>query len=257
MKLIDTIKQHNFLFSQLVKRDFQKKYKHTILGVIWSLLNPLLNLAVMALIFTQFFGRTTSHYVIYLFCGNLVFSFYKESTTNGMSSLVGNVSIFSKINVPKSLFLLSKNIASLINFSLTLIILFIFVAIDGLAFSWKFILLLYPILFLTIFNIGVGLILSALYVFFRDLSHLYGIFTQLVMYISAIFYTIDSYSEKMQTVFYCNPVYIYITYFREIIIDNKVPSLLMHILCFAYAAVVLLIGIVIYKKNNYKFLYYI
>lgn len=257
MQIAKKINQYKFLFSQLVKRDFQKKYKHTVLGMLWSLLAPLLNLAVMALVFTQFFGRGTEHYVIYLFCGNIVFSYFNAATNGGMTSLVSNAGIFSKLNVPKALFLLSNNIAALINFGLTLIVLFIFVAIDGLPFTWLFFLLIYAILFLMIFNIGVGLILSALYVFFRDLSYLYGIFTQLVMYMSAIFYNVQSYSEKMQMMFYCNPVYCYITYFRTVIIDGEIPSLMLHILCFAYAVVFLLIGVIIYKKNNYKFLYYI
>lgn len=255
--LISKIKQHSFLFTQLVKRDFRKRYKNTILGIIWSLLAPLLNLAVMALVFTQFFGRNTPHYLVYLFCGNLVFSFFRESTTAGMTSIISNSALFSKLKVPKILFLLSENVASLLNFGLTIIILFIFVAIDGLPFTWKFFMLLYPVLFETIFNVGIGLILATAYVFFRDMGYLYGITTQLIMYMSALFYNINSYPESTQKYFYCNPVFVYIKYFRDIIIDGKIPSLTMHILCLVYALVAFLVGLLLYKKNNYKFLYYI
>ena len=124
--MIQKLKENKFLFEELVKRDFKKKYKRTVLGMFWSMLSPLLNLAVMALVFTQFFGRTTEHYIIYLFSGNIVMSFYKESTKGGMSSLTGNAGIFTKINVPKYLFLFSKNVSALINFGLTIIIYFIF-----------------------------------------------------------------------------------------------------------------------------------
>ena len=121
------------------------------------------------------------------FCGNLVFSCFNESTTQGMTSLMGNAAIFSKVNVPKYLFLFSKNVQTLINFGLTLCVFFVFCILDGITFTWKFILLLYPISCLVLFNIGVGLILSALFVFFRDIQYLWGIFTQLLMYICLLY----------------------------------------------------------------------
>ena len=255
--MIRKIKKHSFLFTELVKRDFKKKYKRTILGVFWSVLSPLLNLLVMSLVFTQFFGRSTPHYTIYLFAGNLVFSYYRESTNSGMQSLVTNASIFKKINVPKYMFLLSKNASSLINFSLTLVVFFIFVAGDGIAFTWKFLLLLYPIACMVLFNMGVGLVLSALYVFFKDIQYLYEVFTTLLMYCSAIFYTIDGYSPAVQMIFHINPVYVYINYFRQIIIYGAIPSPLYHLLMAFDAALVLGLGFFIYKKYNHQFLYYV
>ena len=197
-KIKNKIKQYRFLFEELVKRDFTKKYKRTVLGMLWSVLGPLMTLGVMALVFTQFFGRNMEHYMIYMFCGNLLYSFFKESTGTGMTALYDNSSIFSKINVPKYMFLLSKNVSSLINFGINIIVLFIFCIVDGVAFSWKFIMLLYPIGCLVVFNLGVGLILSALYLMFRDMKYLYDIFTLLLMYLSAIFYSIDAYSQEVQ-----------------------------------------------------------
>ena len=143
--MIQKMRKYQFLFEELVKRDFKKKYKRTVLGMGWSLLSPLLLLLVMKIIFTQFFGRDTPHYTIYLFCGNLVFTYYSESTKGGMKSLMENSKIFTKVTVPKYLFLLSKNVQTFISFLLTLVIFFIFVAFDHLAFTWKFICLLYPI----------------------------------------------------------------------------------------------------------------
>lgn len=255
--IINRLKQNRFLFEELVKRDFTKKYKRTVLGMLWSVLGPLMTLGVMALVFTQFFGKTIEHFVIYLFCGNLIYSYFKESTSTGMTALYDNSGIFSKVNVPKYMFLLSKNVSSLINFGINLVILFIFCIIDGVVFSWKFFLLIYPICCLVVFNLGMGLILSAMYLMFRDMKYLYDIFTLLLMYVSAIFYSIDAYPQQVQYFFYLNPVYVYIRYFRKIILEGCIPKLSFHLLAAAYAIVALVIGAVIYKKKNYKFLYYI
>lgn len=255
--MIQKLKQYRFLFEELVKRDFTKKYKRTILGMLWSILGPLMTLGVMALVFTQFFGKTIEHYVIYMFCGNLIFSYFKESTVTGMTALYDNAEIFSKVNVPKYMFLLSKNVSSLINFGINLLVLFLFCLIDGVAFSWKYIFLLYPIGCLVAFNLGMGLILSALFLMFRDLKYLYDVFTLLLMYVSAIFYSIDSYPQNIQYLFYLNPVYVYISYFRTVILNGEIPSLGLHLLAAVNALIVLGLGALIYKKKNYKFLYYI
>ena len=250
-------KKHQFLLEELIKRDFKKKYKRSVLGMGWSVLSPLLMLLVMRLVFTQIFGRGIEHYTTYLFCGNLVFAFFNESTTQGMSSLMSNTAIFSKVNVPKYLFLLSKNMQTLLNFAITLVVFFVFCIIDSITFTWHFILLLYPILCLEIFNIGLGMILSALYIFFRDIQYLWTIFVQLLMYMSAIFYSVDAYSETVQKVFLINPVYVYIKYFRCVVIDNSVPSLELNVLALAYALIAFGLGALIYKKCNHKFLYYV
>lgn len=254
--MLNKLKKNMFLFEELVKRDFKKKYKRTALGMLWSMLNPLMTLLVMALVFTQFFGRTTPHYIIYIFCGTLIFNYFKEATSGGMQALTANAGIITKVNVPKYLFLFSKNVSSLINFGLSLIVFFTFVVGDGIVPTLKFILLIVPVGCLIIFNIGIGLILSGMFVIFKDVQYLYDIFTMLLMYMSAIFYTVDAYSKEIQQLFYLNPIYVYITYFREIVINNKVPSLGLHIMCLMYALVVFLIGCIIYKKYNYKFLYY-
>ena len=249
--------RYRFLFEELVKRDFKKKYKRTVLGMLWSVLSPLLMLLVMRLVFTHFFGRHIEHYTTFLFCGNLVYTYFNESTSQGMMSLMGNASIFTKVNVPKYLFLFSKNVQTLINFGITLCVFFVFCIIDNIAFTWKLILLVYPIVLLLLFNIGVGLILSALFVFFRDTSYLYDIFTLLLMYMSAIFYSIDPYEPMIRNLFLLNPMYLFIRYFRKIVIEATIPSVWFHLLMLADVAIVLGLGCLIYKKNNTKFLYYV
>lgn len=255
--MVQKFQKYQFLFEELVKRDFKKKYKRTVLGMAWSILSPLLTLLVMRLVFTQFFGRGTPHYTTYLFCGNLVFAYFSESTREGMSSLMGNARIYSKVNVPKYLFLLSKNVQTLINFGLTLCVFFVFCIFDNIAFTWKLVCLIYPTVCLVLFNIGVGLILSAMYVFFRDVQYLWSVFTQLLMYMSAIFYTIDQYSVRIQYLFLVNPVYLFIRYFRKIVIETSMPSVWFHGLMAFDVLVVLGIGCWMYKKYNTRFLYYV
>lgn len=251
------LSENKFLFSELVKRDFKKKYKRTYLGMLWSVLSPLLTLLVMRVVFTEFFGRDMAHYTTYLFCGNIVFSFFNDATNGGMGSLMENSSIFSKINVPKYLFLFSKIVSSLINFGLTFAVFLIFCAIDGVPLTPYFLTLIYPILCLIIFNVGVGLILSALFVFFKDIQYLWSVFTMLLMYLSAIFYTVEDFSPFVQKLFLLNPVYVYIKYFRLAVLNAQAPSLQYHLLALGYALLAFGIGALIYKKCNHKFLYYI
>lgn len=255
--MIAKLKTYQFLFEELVKRDFKKRYNRTVLGIVWSVLSPLLMLSVMAVIFGNFFGRSIEHYVIYLFSGQIIFNYFTEATNEGMLALVSNSSIFTKINVPKYLFLFSKNVSAIINFLIILFIYFFFVLLEGISFTWEFVLLIYPIVCLIIINVGIGLILSALYIFFRDIQYLYRIFIQVVMYGSAIFYSIDILPQNLQMLFYCNPIFVCITYFRSIVLHNTVPDLWLHLLLAGYALVLFGIGCWVYKKYNYKFLYYV
>jgi len=256
-KVFRTLKERRFLFEELVKRDFKQKYKRTALGMAWSILNPLLTLLVMRLVFTRFFGRNMNHYTTYLFAGNLMFSYFKESTNGGMQSLMSNARIFTKINVPKYMFLFSKNVSAVINFGLTLCVFFVFVAVDGVPFRPSMFGILYPIVTFSMFNVGVGMILSAMFVFFRDTQYLYDVFTMLLMYMSAIFYNVDSYSAKVQRIFLLNPVYCNIKYVRVVVLEGHLPSLAFHGLLFLYGIVALSAGAAIYKTCNQKFLYYV
>lgn len=255
--MLHKLKQNQFLFEELVKRDFTRKYKRTLLGIGWSVISPLVNLLIMWLVFSKMLGNNVSHYVIYLFSGQLVFSFFTDATNLGMTSLVNNAAIFSKVNVPKYLFLFSQNVSSLINFGIMLIIFFIFVAVDGVAFTWKYLLLIYPVGMLIAFNLGLGLVLSALQVFFRDMQYLWGIITQLIMWMSAIFYTIDSFSESTRKLFLLNPLYLFIRYFRKIVIEATIPTVQFHLLMMADVVIVLGFGMWMYKRYNTEFLYYV
>jgi len=254
--LYERWEKYNFLFKELVKRDFNKRYKRTIFGILWSLLSPLLQLAIMALIFTTFFGDITPHFIVYIFSGKLIYIFFSQATSSGMMSLVNNSGIISSMKTPKYIFLLSQNVSALINFFMTLVVYFIFVAGDGIAFHPRFFMLIFPIVCLVAFNIGVGLFLSAMYVFFKDTQYLYDIFLMLLMWLSAIFYPVEQFPHRVQQMFLLNPIFTYIHYFRLIVLHGVVPSATIHLLAMFYALAALAVGGFIYKRYSYRFIFY-
>jgi len=251
------LRRYWFIFTELVKRDYKKRYKRTVLGMGWSVLSPLLTLLIMRMIFIRFFGRTTPHYTVYLFCGTLLFAFFREATTGGMFSLISNKGILLKVDVPKWLFLLSKNVTAVINFGLSLGLFFVFAGLDGIAFSWRFVRLSYPILCLIVFSIGVGMVLSALMVFFRDIKYLYDLLLLLLNYLSVIFYSIDDWEPAVQRLFLFNPLYCYIRFFRLVVIKGVTPSPAFHLLCLGWAVGALALGGWLYRRLNYKFVYFL
>lgn len=254
---LQLVRRNQFLFEELVKRDFKKKYKGTFLGIGWSVLAPLLQLLVLKIVFTQFFGRTIAHYTTYLFCGQLLFHYFSESVGAGMASLTSNAGIFSKVKVPKYIFLFAKNAQIFLSFLIILAVFFFFCLLDDITFTWRFLLLIYPILTLTLFNIGVGLILSALFIFFRDIHYLWQIFMRLLYFGSAIMYSIDRFPPERQMIFHLNPVYMHIAYFREITLAGTVPGPYHHLFLLGTTVVAFTIGAVIYHKCNNRFLYYL
>ncbi len=257
MRLLDTIKKQQFLFEELTARDFKQKYKRTLLGMGWSLFYPLLTLLIQRLVFSHLFAANIQHYTIYLFAGNVIWAYFREATMGGMHALMDNAHIFTKVNVPKYIFVLTKNVSALINFGITLVVFFLFVWLDGVPFSWSFFAVILPIVCLVVFNLGVGMIMSAMFVFFRDTTYLYEVFLTLLMYISAIFYTVDTFPAAVQKLFLLNPIYCYIKYFRVAVIDGTLPSLSFSLICIFYALLALLLGSTVYKKKNHEFLYYV
>ena len=255
--MLNKFLSNKFLFEELVARDFKKKYKRSILGMGWSIFSPLCTLLVMRVVFTQLFGRNIEHFTTYLFCGNLLFSYFSDSTTQGMSSFTDNAHIFSKVNAPKYLFLFAKNVQCLINFFLTLIVFALFCLFDGITFHLGWLLLLYPIVMLALFNLGVGLLLASMYAFFSDVKYLWSIFLQLLVYASAIFYPISEFAPEIQQLFLLNPLYHFILYFRQIVLNCQVPSFELHGLILLDVVLALSISYFVYRKVNHQFLYYL
>lgn len=247
--------QLKFLFKQLVKRDFKGRYKRAVLGMLWSMLSPLLTFAAQAILFSALLKRT-NHFIAYLVIGNIVFHYFTDSAHAGMVALAANGGIISKINVPKGIFIMSKHVSCILNFALTMIVMFIIVIADHITPHPVYFALAYPIFTMSVFNIGFGMILSVWFIFFKDTQYLFNLFATVLMYFSAIFYNVDRFSETIQTLYLFNPVYCYITCFRSIILDYCMPSKEITILCAVYAVLMVAIGMAMYKKNHNKVAYY-
>ena len=349
--ILDNFKKYSFLLNQLVGRDFKVKYKRSVLGVVWSLLYPVLMMAVMAAVFSNVFKFSVPgvNYLVYLMTGLTFFNYYSEASNLAMSSVVGNFSLLNKIYIPKYIFPLSKCLFVGINFLLTLIPLYgviLMMAVMAAVFSnvfkfsvpgvnylvylmtgltffnyyseasnlamssvvgnfsllnkiyipkyifplskclfvgINFLLTLIPLygvillsgsgetkchitvlhlllpfsyLCLLLFTIGAGLVLSTVSVFLRDMFYIYGIVLTILTYFTPIMYDINMLDPWIQRVLKLNPLYHYITFARTIILYDQIPSVRSFVICGVSAVVVLIIGVVVFKKNQDKFIYY-
>lgn len=262
-KVINNLKyvyiKYKFLLSQLVSRDFKVKYKRSVLGVVWSLLYPVLTMSVMALVFSQMFKMSTPgvNYLVYLMSGLVIFNYFSEASNLSMSSVVGNFSLINKVYMPKYIFPLSKCIFVGINFLLTLIPLYAIIFITGTGVNIHHLLLPYVFVCLFLFTVGVGFILSTVSVFLRDMFYIYGVIITLWQYLTPIMYDFAIIPEKFQLIFKCNPLYWFIKFARDIILYNVTPGLNVWIYCMIFGLGTLLIGIFVFKKNQDKFIYYV
>ena len=257
--IITNLKKYSFLLQQLVSRDFKVKYKRSFLGVIWSLLYPILTMIVMAIVFSNIFRMSTPgvSYLAYLLSGLVVFNYFSEASNLAMSSVVANFSLLNKIYIPKYIFPLSKCLFVGINFLLTLIPLYIVLLATGTGINIYHIFLPYAFVCLFMFTLGMGFILSAISVFLRDMFYIYGIVIMMWTYLTPIMYDITMIDAKLQFFLKLNPLYHYIDFAREILLYGRIPQLFTWAVCLLSSVAVLLIGMLVFKKNQDKFIYYV
>ena len=261
--IFDNFRKYSFLLKQLVSRDFKVKYKRSVLGVVWSILYPVLMMSVMAIVFSNVFRFSVPgvNYLVYLMTGLTFFNYYSEASNSAMNAVVANFSLLNKIYIPKYIFPLSKCLFVGINFLLTLIPLYGVIILTGSGetkchITWLHLLLPYSYLCLLIFTIGVGFILSTISVFLRDMFYIYGIVITILTYFTPIMYDISMLDPWIQHVLKLNPLYHYITFARTIILYADMPSIRSFLICGGSAIVVFLIGVIVFKKNQDKFIYY-
>lgn len=256
-------KKYSFLMQQLISRDFKVKYKRSVLGVLWSLLNPLLMMGVMAIVFSQMFRFSMEgvNYLVYLMIGLVIFNYFSEASNIAMTSVVSNFGLMNKVYIPKYIFPLSKVLFVAINFLLTLIPLLIVILVTDGGSTAKLISLWYlliPIIFLffIFFTIGVSLFLASVSVFLRDIFYIYGIVLTIWNYMTPIFYDIAIIPEKLQTIFKFNPLYMFINSVRDIILFGQAPASNDIIGIILWTLLALAIGGLVFKKQQDKFIYY-
>jgi len=258
--------RYRFLLENLVGRDFKLKYRRSVLGVMWSVLNPLLMCLVYWVVFTSLFGdfRGTGidNFPVFLLIGQLLFSFFSEATTSGMSSILGAAPLLKKVYIPKYIFPLEKACFALVNCLFSFIALILVMLMTGSRLYATVLLAVYPLLTLFVFSLGVALILAALTVFFRDIMHLWGVFTTALMYFSAIFYNPDTMIASIGGIsvyrLIClNPLYWYITAFRYAVLWGKPLTDMMYLVCGACAAVSLFFGLLVFRRTQDRFILHI
>ena len=254
-----TWKKYSFLLKELVARDFKVKYKRSVLGILWSLLYPVLTMAVMALVFTNVFKFSTPgvNYLAYLMSGLVLFNYFSEASNNAMSSVVANFSLINKVYMPKYIFPLSKCVFVGINFLLTLIPLYAIIILTGIGININHLLLPYGFLCLFIFTLGFSLILATLAVFLRDMFYIYGVLISLWTYLTPIMYDIKIIPDNLQLILRLNPLYWFIYFTRDIILYNHIPGVNVWIYCAVFAFGFLFLGLFVFKKNQDKFIYYV
>lgn len=255
--ILQNFYKYKYLLYVLVVRDIKKKYRRSVLGVIWSMLNPLLMMVITAMVFSTLFRFNIENYVLYLLVGQVTFTFFRESTNFAMGSILENRSLIKKVYVPKYLFPLSRVLSGCMNLVFTLPAILIMMIYTGQIPNWHIISFIVPLLLMLFFCLGIGLLLSACVVYFRDAFHLYGVLLSALSYATPIFYPEQIVPDKYHFLLDYNPLYYFVTGFREVLYSGGLPTINTLVACTVMSAGALLIGLVIFKRAQNHFILYI
>ena len=255
-----TSQRDMYVVKQLVTKDFKLKYRRSVLGIAWSVLNPLLMMCVQAVVFTQLMSRhdqTIPNFPIYLILGNTAWHLMSDATNRGMESIIHAQSLLKKVRINRWVFPVQKVLFAVVNYVFSLAAVALVMAI----FRWTLgpwaLLVPLGVLYLTVFCIGLSLLLSSLAVFFRDVIHLWGVVLTAWMYLTPLFYSITILPGWMQSLMRFNPMYLYITFIRRCLLWKMNPGLLVHGGCIVYALVMLAIGYAVFRKTEDRFILFI
>lgn len=252
-----SLRKDGFILSSLVTKDFKIKYRRSVLGVAWSVLNPLLQMIVLSAVFSFMFKFEIENFPFYLILGQTLFNLMSNSTSKGLTSIIDAAPLIKKIRVNKFVFPLEKVIFELVNFALSLIavaaVMVYFRVVPTVNILFLPLLLVYVVLFCA----GLSLLLAALAVFFRDVVHLWSVVALMWMYATPLFYPLSALEGWMQTVMQFNPMYQFVNYFREIVLWGTAPSLLSNLICFGMALFTCVAGYLVFSKTQKKFILYV
>lgn len=246
------------LLYELVFKDIKVKYRGSILGLFWSVLQPLLNMVVITVVFsTLFAGHGIENYPVYYLSGSLIFALNQDASAEAMTSIIYNAGLLRKIYVPKYLFPLSKVVTALANCSFSMIAMFIIMLITGAPFHWTLVFLPLLLAYVCLFSTGLGLFLAGLTVRFRDIQYFYTVFLMAWTYLTPIFYPVSILPGFMQRLENLNPMFHFVNYSRNIILYGQVPSLTLNLFCLVGGVLMLSLGIYVFRKLQDTFVFYI
>lgn len=246
------------LFYQLVIRDIKLKYRRSFLGYLWSIFNPLFVMMVMTIIFSTMFKRNIENFPVYLLTGKMLFDFLSTSTKQGMKSVTGNGNLIKKTYVPKYIFPLSKVTSCMVDLVFSFGALLIVILATRAKLSWTFVLFPFVILQIYIFCCGLGFLLAAYHVFFRDIEYIYNAIITAWMYFTPIFYPIENLPDSVQIAIKgWNPLYYYVVQFRDLIYIGKIPTMQVIFGGTVMAFLMLGVGFIVFRKKQDKFILFI
>ncbi len=245
-------KQYIFALRQLVSREVKRKYARSYLGIVWSVLNPLLFMAVMSMIFSTIFKHNIKNFPIYYLTGLIIWQLFSSATSSAMSALVDNRSLLLRVKLSKQTFVLSRMYAALVNFLYTCIAYVLMLILFKIEPSFYMLLFPIPLFFMMLFSMGIGYILSIVYVFFPDIQHLYSVILTLWMYVSALFYPVDNLTPIMKAVIENNPIYAYVAFVRDIVMYAKLPEPLVWVRAVGWGLLIFIVGYCVFKKYDNK-----
>ncbi|WP_213530314.1 ABC transporter permease [Paenibacillus sp. J45TS6] len=245
------------LLIELIKKDIQLKYKNSYLGVLWSFINPLLMMVILTIVFSELFKNNIANFPVYVLTGRMIYSFFSESTNFAMNSIVNNNQLIRKVYVPKYFFPLSKVCSSFITSLISLIPVFLVMLFTGMEFSVYNLFLFVPLFLLLIICMGIGLLLSTIFVFFRDMGHLYSVILLILMYMTPIFYPEEIIPKRFQWLIEINPMYPVLQMLRDLLINNQMFSLYEFLISIFYALVYFSLGLLVFYKKQDRFIYHL
>ncbi len=249
-----SFRQYIFVIRELTGREIKRKYARSYLGILWSVLNPLLSMAVMTMIFSTIFKRNIENYPIYYLTGSIFWSLFTEATNSAMTALVDNKSMLIKVRLPMEIFPLSRCFTAMTNFGYSLVAYTVMLFVSRIPFTPYMLMIFLYAGMLFLFALGVGYFLSVLYTIFGDIKHLYSIMLTLLMYASAIFYPVESTSEMMQKIIKSNPVYNYIACARKCMLEAAMPDSAQWMKLFVWSIGMFLFGKIFFHKMRNRVL---
>ena len=246
--------QYRFLLSELVKKGIKLKYRRSYLGMIWSMLEPLLTMIVLTIVFGTLYGNTDRTFPVYILTGRLLYSFFSQSTKAALKSIRQNSAMIKKVYVPKYLFVIARVFSSFINLMASLVALILVMVAMRAELHWTVVLSVIPLAMIILFSLGVGMLLAALTVKFRDIMHLYSVFTTGLLYLTPVIYPMSILPEAVRIVVNINPLTNMVQMFRNVMFYNTLPTFSSIVLGMAEVAVVLVLGTYVFYKNQDEFI---
>ena len=249
--------RYRYLVYYLISRDFKLKYRRSVLGVVWSVLNPLLMSLVMYLVFSSMFasmrGGGINNFAVFLLIGQILFGLFNEATGSAMSSVLSSAPLLRKVYIPKYIFPLSKILSSAINLCISMIPMLVIILLVGIPLQESMLLLPLAVFYLMTFSLGLSLMLATLNTFFRDTQFLWSVLLTMWNFLTPIFYPASIIPAKYQPIYQMNPMYQIVGFVRSIMIDGVSPSPAAYLYCTVASVVSMALGLYIFRKKQNQF----